>query len=124
MREVEAPWADPTVEPVLREKKLSLTVRGVEAQSEKWLRFPIYGGSLFNNIVQSSARDILVHGMFAAEEKYGPLTGHTHDELFVEVLRGSAAVKEFEKLICKLPPWCAGLPLTAAGFVSKRYAKR
>lgn len=124
MREVEAPWADPTVAAPLREKKLSLTVRGVDAVTEKWMRFPVYGGSLFNNLVQGSARDILVHGMATAEERYGALTGHTHDELFVEVPHGSADVRAFEKLICELPSWAATLPLTAAGFVSKRYAKR
>jgi DNA polymerase bacteriophage-type len=123
MAEVEAPWADPTVEPIRREKKLSLTVRGVDAVTEKWTRFPVYGGSLFNNVVQGSARDVLVAGMLKAETRYGTLTGHTHDELFVEVPRGAASIKEFERLICDLPPWCVGLPLTAAGFTSKRYKK-
>lgn len=123
MGEVEAPWADKTLEPERREKKLSLTVRGVDAQTEKWIRFPVYGGSLFNNLVQGSARDILVHGMFAAEEKYGALTGSTHDELFVEVPRGTADVGAFEDLICQLPSWAATLPLRASGFLSKRYRK-
>jgi DNA polymerase len=123
MNEVEAPWADKTLEPIRREKKLSLTVRGVDATTEKWVRFPVYGGSLFNNLVQGSARDVLVHGMFAAEERYGVLTGSTHDELFVEVPRGTADVRAFEKLICQLPQWVSTLPLTAAGFLSKRYKK-
>jgi DNA polymerase bacteriophage-type len=47
----------------------------------------------------------------------------THDELFLEVPRGSADVRAFEKLICELPAWAATLPLSAAGFVSKRYKK-
>lgn len=123
MGEVEAPWADKTLEPARREKKMSLTVRGVDAVSEKWVRFPVYGGSLFNNLVQGSARDILVHGMFAAEKEYGVLTGSTHDELFVEVPRDAADVKAFEKLICQLPQWAATLPINAAGFLSKRYRK-
>lgn len=123
MGEVEAPWADKTLAPERREKKLSLTVRGVDAITEKWVRYPTYGGALFNGLVQGSARDILVHGMFKAEERCGPIVGHTHDEMFLEVPRGSVDVREFEKLICELPPWAATLPLTAAGFVSKRYRK-
>lgn len=123
MSMVEAPWADKTLEEVKREKKLSLTVRGVDPQSERWVRFPVYGGSLFNNLVQGTARDILVRGMFATEERYGIPTGHTHDEIFVEVPRGSADVAEYEALLCQLPEWCSSLPMAAAGFLSKRYHK-
>ena len=74
--------------------------------------------------VQGSARDILVHGMFKAETRYGELIGHTHDEMLIEVPIRSTDVEEFENLICETPDWARGLPLRAAGFVSKRYAKR
>ena len=123
MAMTEAPWADKTLEEAKREKKMSLTVRGVDPQSERWVRFPVYGGSLFNNLVQGTARDILVHGLFATEERYGTPTGHTHDEIFVEVPRGSADVAEYEDLLSELPAWCGGLPMRAAGFTSKRYRK-
>ena len=123
MQETEAPWADKTLEPAKREKKLSLTVRGVDAQSERWIRFPVYGGSLFNNVVQGSARDILVHGMQKAEAAGYPIVLHTHDEMAAEVPRGFGDVREFEKLICELPAWADGLPLTAGGWRGKRYRK-
>lgn len=123
MQETEAPWADKTIEPEKREKKLSLTVKGVDAQTEKWTRFPVYGGSLFNNVVQGSARDVLVIGMQEAEAAGYPIVLHTHDEMCAEVPNGFGDVGEFEKLICNLPDWCAGLPLTASGFRSKRYKK-
>jgi hypothetical protein len=32
-------------------------------------------------------------------------------------------VKEFEELMCRAPKWAAGLPMAAAGFTLKRYAK-
>ncbi|RWA81472.1 MAG: hypothetical protein EOQ31_31495 [Mesorhizobium sp.] len=123
MKELEAPWADKTLEPAKREKKLSLTARGTDAQTGRWERFPIYGGSLFNNVVQGSARDILVNGMEKAETAGLPIVLHTHDELAIEVPRGAVAVKDFEQLICDLPAWAAGLPLTADGWASKRYHK-
>ena len=122
MQMTEAPWADKTLEEAKREKKNSLTVRGVD-QNEKWTRFPVYGGSLFNNLVQGSARDILVDGLFKTEERYGTPTGHTHDEIFVEVPRGSADVAEYESMLSRMPMWCADLPMNAAGFLSKRYKK-
>lgn len=123
IEEVEAPWADKTVEKSKRERTLSITALGVDAVTEKWTRFPIYGGSLFNNLVQGSARDILVHGMRKAEAAGYPIVLHTHDEMAAEVPRGWGDVKEFERLICELPPWAAGLPLTASGWRGKRYRK-
>ena len=122
MQEVEAPWADKTLEEARREKKNSLTVRGVD-QNEKWTRFPVYGGSLFNNLVQGTARDILVHGLQQTEERYGTPSLHTHDEIGVEVRRGSADVKEYESLLSRLPDWCGELPMASKAFLSKRYKK-
>jgi DNA polymerase len=122
MQEVEAPWADKTLEEARREKKNSLTVRGVD-QNEKWTRFPVYGGSLFNNLVQGTARDILIHGLVQTEEHYGTPSLHTHDEIGVEVRRGSADVKEYESLLSRLPDWCGGLPMASKAFLSKRYKK-
>lgn len=125
IQDVEAPWADKTVEPAKREKKRSITALGVVTQgkSEKWLRFPLYGGSLFNNVVQGAARDILVNGMQKAEAAGYPIVLHTHDEMAAEVPRGFGDVKAFERLICELPDWAAGLPLTASGWRGKRYRK-
>lgn len=100
-----------------------IIVSGVNAQTENYTRFPVYAGSFFNNLVQGSARDVLVHGMLRAEEAGLEVNLSTHDEIGCEVWRGSADPAWFERLICDLPPWCAGLPLTAKAFVSKRYRK-
>jgi DNA polymerase len=121
--DVEAPWADKTVEPAKREKIKSVTALGVDPQTEKWVRSPLYGGKYFNNVVQGSARDILVHGMFTVERHGLPVVLHTHDEMAIEVPVGSVDVKWFEQLLCQLPDWAAGLPLTADGWASKRYHK-
>lgn len=123
MQETEAPWADKTVEPARREKKMSLTVKGTDAQTEKWVRFPIYGGSLFNNVVQGSARDILVHGMFNAEAAGYPIVLHTHDEMAAELPYGKGSWQELAEVAARLPAWTTDLPLTADGFESKRYRK-
>lgn len=123
MMEVEAPWADPTVEPAKRERKRSLTARGAEAGSDNYVRFPLYGGQLFNALIQGLARDILVHGMFAAEAAGFPIHLTTHDEIGAEVPTGSRGPRELEEILCRLPPWADGLPMTAAGFAGKRYRK-
>jgi DNA polymerase len=123
LEDVEAPWADKTLEKAKRETKRSVTVMGVDSQTERWVRYPIYGGSLFNNVVQGSARDILVNGMFQAEAAGYPIVLHTHDEIASEVPHGFGSVKEFERIINVLPAWADGLPLTADGWRGKRYRK-
>lgn len=105
------------------ESRPKIIVSGTDSQTETWKRFPIYGGSLYNNYIQGMARDVLVHGMQKAEDVGLEINLHTHDELGAEVWRGSADPAWFERLICDLPPWCAGLPLTAKAFLSKRYRK-
>ncbi len=122
MQQIEAPWADPTLPPEKREKMRSLTARSVDPTTETWKRFPLYGGAFFANLVSGLARDILVDGMLRAEPIYGTPSLHTHDEIGVEVPRGTD-VAAFEALLCKLPEWCDGLPMAAAGWAGKRYRK-
>lgn len=123
LQDVEAPWADKTMVPAKRETKRSITVRGVDSQTEKWVRFPIYGGSLFNNVVQGAARDILVHGMQQAEAAGYPIVLHTHDEMAAEVPRGVGSIEELARAANTLPAWCPDLPLKASGWRGKRYRK-
>jgi DNA polymerase len=121
--ELDAPWADKTLEPRQREKMMSVTALGVDPQTEKWVRSSLYGGKLFNNVVQGSARDILVHGMQTAESAGYPIVLHTHDECMAELPVGQGDVTEFEDLICILPGWADGIPLKASGWKGKRYRK-
>lgn len=121
--EVEAPWADKTVEPKKREKTKSVTALGVDPQSEKWVRQPLYGGKYLNNVTQGSARDILVQGLKKAESAGLPVVLHTHDELCVEVPIGTVDPKAFEKLVSDLPDWAAGMPISADAWHGRRYKK-
>ena len=75
------------------------------------------------NATQATARDILVNGMFKAEEAGYAVVSEVYDEIIAEVPRGFGSVAEFERLICELAPWAAGLPLTAGGWRGKRYRK-
>lgn len=105
------------------EAKPKITALGTDAQTEKWVRYSPYGGSFFNNVVQGSARDILVNGMFNAEAAGYPIVLHTHDECMAEVPNDFGSVAEFEKIVNRLPDWCLDLPLKSSGFSSKRYKK-
>lgn len=103
--------------------KPAATALGVDSVSKRWVRFALYGGLAFENIVQAIALDLLENGIVLAEENGYPVIGHVHDEIITEKIRGSSDVRFFEELICRLPAWAKGLPLTASGFVGKRYRK-
>lgn len=103
--------------------KSSVTAVGVNSVTKKWERFGLYGGLAFENIVQAIARDLLAHGIKQSEAAGYPVIGHVHDEIITEVPHGFGDVTEFEELICVLPGWAAGLPLTASGWRGKRYRK-
>jgi DNA polymerase len=96
---------------------------GVNSATRKMERYGLYGGLAFENIVQAIARDLLVNGMWKAEGAGYPIIAHVYDEIIAEVPRGYGDLAAFEKLICELPAWAAGMPLTAGGWRGKRYRK-
>jgi DNA polymerase bacteriophage-type len=100
-----------------------ITALGVNAVTKRWERFNLYGGLLAENDTQAIARDLLVNGMLKAEAAGYPVVAHVYDEILCEVPRGYGDLGQFEKLICELPQWAEGLPLTASGWRGKRYRK-
>lgn len=103
--------------------KQKVTALGVNSVTKKWERFALYGGLAQENNTQGTARDLLVNGMWKAEEAGYEIVATVYDEILAEVDRGFGDVREFEKLICELPAWADGLPLTAGGWRGKRYRK-
>jgi DNA polymerase len=100
-----------------------VTVMGTDAVTKKWRRYGLYGGLLCENNTQAVARDLLVNGLFKAEAAGYPVIAHVYDEIIAEVPRDSGDLAAFERLICELPDWAEGLPLTAGGWRGKRYRK-
>lgn len=100
-----------------------VTVLGVDSNTKQWRRYGLYGGLLAENNTQAIARDLLVNGMHKAEGAGYPIIATVYDEIIAERRRGEADLAAFERLICELPAWAEGLPLTAGGFLAKRYKK-
>lgn len=100
-----------------------VTALGVNSVTKAWERFALYGGIIQENNTQATARDLLVNGMWKAEAAGYRVIASVYDEIICEVPRGFGSVKDFERLICELPEWAAGIPLTAGGWRGKRYRK-
>ena len=99
-----------------------ITYWGV-GENKKWVRIETYGPKLCENIVQATARDILVEGMLRIADTGLDIVGHVHDEVIVEAPYGVSSVDEINGYLATVPEWADGLPLAAAGFESPFYKK-
>ena len=84
-----------------------------------------YGGKIVENLIQAACRDLLAEAMVKVEAAGLPIVLHVHDEIVVEVPREDAADAKvaLEAWMCDAPEWADGLPLTAHGFICRRYRK-
>lgn len=85
--------------------------------------YHLYGGLLAENATQALARDILGLAMLGLERAGFPLVMHTHDECAAELPIGQRTLAEFRAVMCELPAWAEGLPVSVAGWHGPRYQK-
>lgn len=89
-----------------------------------WIRMETYGGKLAENVVQATARDILVPAIIRLWHAGYLTVLHVYDEIVAEVAKGFGSVEEFERLMSIMPVWAEGWPIYAAGgWRGHRYRK-
>lgn len=90
-----------------------------------WHHVDARGSSLVENVVQAMARDLLVNGMFNAEDAGFEIVLHVHDELVAEVPENSVlSYHDFETCMTTNPKtWGLDIPLKVEGYSGKRYHK-
>lgn len=81
------------------------------------------GPVIVHNCVQALSRDVMLEGMFSAENAGYGIVLTVHDELLSEHPKGFGSLEEFCDLISFNPPWAPGLPIAAAGWRGDRYRK-
>lgn len=105
--------------------KPSLTFMGVNPFNRQWQRQTTYGGSIVENVVQATARDLMAAAMLRCEQSgtYQPILS-VHDEMIAEAIECTGDTKEFEALMAECPPWAQGIPVECEGYGEvKRYRK-
>lgn len=100
--------------------RMALTFEGLGANN-KWVRGETYSGKLTENITQATARDLLAEAMWRMECAGLDIVGHVHDEVILEVPKGSITVDEVCRIMDTNPKWCQSLPLNAAGYLASNY---
>ena len=99
----------------------TVTYEGVGTQ-KKWLRLESYGPKFVENIVQATARDILVEAMQRLDAKGCKIVMHVHDEAVIEA-PADTSLEDICSVMGETPAWAKGLLLRADGYVCDFYKK-
>jgi len=89
----------------------------------KWGPIQTYGGMLTENIVQAISRDIMAEAMIRLEIAKYPVILTVHDEIISETDPDFGSADEFEELMCVVPPWVKGCPISVECWREDRYRK-
>lgn len=98
-------------------------MKATKSGGSNWMRYALNKSIIIENVVQATARDLLVHGLLNLDEAGYPLVLHVHDEAVADVPKDFGSLSEFEALLCDMPDWAAGLPLVAEGYIAHSYRK-
>jgi DNA polymerase len=77
----------------------------------QWKPARAWFGTLVENVVQGTARDLLAAAIIRAEARGWSVVFHCHDELVIEASEGTISEAEVLALLLEAPAWAAGLPL-------------
>lgn len=120
VRETETPFKDKNGNPVMKEALYFWAVDGI---TKRWMEHGAYGGLLFQNAVQGSARDVMADGMRRAEAAGYDLTITIHDEIVAEADEAFGSAEEFGALMTQKASWIGDMPVAAEAWSGERYRK-
>lgn len=99
------------------------TSTGLRARDEMGGMLNYYfGGKLTENLVQATARDILVEAILRIEAAGHSVVAHVHDEVVLEV-DPHVTCQEIGQLMTVTPEWAEGLPIGSSTDEAERYFK-
>lgn len=116
VEERKAPWGD-MVDAVI--------YLGKPKQGTKWVRQQLIGSSIFQSVVQATARDLLVDAMLRLEKRGWQPVMTIHDQVLAEVDEDftEAEFEEFKTIMTTPPDWGKEIPLAVEGSMIGHYIK-
>ena len=103
--------------------KITISYMGVGQKTRKWERIETWGGRIFENLVQATARDCLRDTMLRLDDDGWDIRGHIHDEVICSEPINGRGVEEMCEVFARPIDWAPGLPLTGAGYTTPYYRK-
>ena len=97
----------------------SITYYGNDS-NKKYTRLESYGPKFVENIIQATARDLLIFAMKNLSQLN--IVAHVHDEVIIEVPLDTK-VDDIVKTMIQKPKWAEGLILNADGYECEFYKK-
>lgn len=102
----------------------TLQFHAVNPKTKKWGIERTWGGTITENIVQATARDLLMYKLVPLEKAGYQVLLTVHDEVVCQNKTGRGNLGEFISILCTLPIWAdKKLPLSAKGWKGSRYRK-
>ena len=102
-----------------------ITVRNQNTFTRKWGRNQLIGSSIFQSVVQATARDMLTEAMLRLHDEGYSMVNSVHDEilLLVKEADGETALGRVIEVMTTPPKWAPDFPLAAEGWFGDRYRK-
>ena len=116
-------YMNPRILPNRRFGKDGLVYDGIQQQSHNWGQIDTYGPKLVENIVQAIARDCLLIAMKRLDNAGFKAVSHVHDEVILDVPKGTGSVEEVGEIMGEPIDWAPGLLLRADGYECDYYMK-
>ncbi len=99
-----------------------ITYMGIHSKTHQWTRLDTWGGALVGHIGQGIARDVMCEAQLRTQEAGFDFLFSVHDEPISED-ESPDRFEEYLEIMCQVPEWAEGLPISAKGGVYRRYRK-
>jgi len=99
-----------------------LDIEFMDNALKHWAPVRAWHGTIVENVVQGTARDLLAAAIIRAEARWpGALVFHCQDEIVFEAPIGAIPAQDVLACLLEAPPWAAGLPLGGKVHVGPLY---